>query len=493
MVTNRQYRRLMKLIQEEQTLATAAAKAGMDEKTARKYRDLAKLPSQLKPERTWRTRKDAFEDVWSEVVAILERDEAVESKTVFEYLCRQHPGRFQEGELRSMQRRIKVWRARYGSAKEVMFVQHHLPGRQSQSDFTYMNSVGVRIAGQLFDHLLYHFTLTYSNWESVMVCFSESFESLSAGLQNALWEVGAVPEDHRTDSLTAAVNNLKEEEEFTERYQGLMRHYGMRPSHNNPGRGHENGDVEQAHYRFKKAVEQELILRGSREFQSRAHYEAFLRETQSRRNGGRQERLQDELSVMRRLPERRTEDWSRWRGKVTAFSTVNVKNNIYSVDSRLIGECIDVRAYAEVLEVWHGGQFIERIPRLRGSGRHHIQYRHIIDSLVRKPGAFANYRYQSDLFPGVLFRVAYDYLREHDAAGADRQYVRILHVAAQESEQRVDEALRYLVERGEAITAERVSEWVKSPVVFDCRHIEIDPVEIAVYDSLLEGTEEVCA
>jgi hypothetical protein len=196
---------------------------------------------------------------------------------------------------------------------------------------------------------------------------------------------------------------------------------------------------------------------------------------------------------MRRLPERRTEDWSRWNGKVTAFSTVNVKHNIYSVDSRLIGERIDVRAYAEVLEVWHGGQFIERMPRLRGEGRHHIQYRHIIDSLVRKPGAFAHYRYKSDLFPSVLFRVAYDYLREHDPAGADRQYVRILHVAARESEQRVAEALRYLIERGDSITADRVTNWVQSPVTFDCRQIEVDPVQLAVYDSLLETAEEVCA
>jgi hypothetical protein len=483
----------MKLIQEEQTLATAAAKAGMDEKTARKYRDRGKLPSQIKPERTWRTRKDAFEEVWPGVLEILERDAAIEAKTVFDYLCRQHPGRFQEGEVRSLQRRIKAWRARYGPAQEVMFVQHHRPGRQAQSDFTYMNGLGVMIAGQLFNHLVYHFTLTYSNWESVTVCFSESFESLSAGLQNALWEVGAVPEHHRSDSLSAAVKNMKDEDEFTERYQGLMRHYGMRPSHNTPGRGHENGDVEQAHHRFKKAVEQEMILRGSREFSSRIEYVAFLGEILNRRNGGRQEKLQHELNVMHRLPAKRTDDWSRWSGKVSAFSTVNVKHNIYSVDSRLIGERIDVRAYAEELEVWYGGQLIERMPRLRGSGRHHIQYRHIIDSLVRKPGAFAHYRYQTDLFPSVLFRVAYDWLLEHDPAGADRQYVRILHVAAQESEQRVDEALRYLIERGEPITAARVSDWVKSSGEFDCRQIDVEPIHLAVYDSLLESAEEVYA
>jgi transposase len=300
----------MKLIQQEPSLATAAAKAGMDEQTARKYRDLGKLPSQMKLERTWKTRKDAFEEVWPEILEILGRDESVEAKTIFDYLDRQKPGRFQEGEVRTLQRRIKIWRARCGSAKEVMFVQEHQPGRQGQSDYTYMNSVGVMIAGQQFDHLLYHFTLTYSNWESVMVCFSESFESLSSGVQNALWEVGAVPEEHRTDSLSAAVNNMNEEEEFTKRYQGLMRHYGMRPSHNNPGRGHENGDVEQAHHRFKRAVDQEMILRGSREFQSRTEYETFLREILSRRNG-RRRRIDSRLllptsscCLMRMLPVR---------------------------------------------------------------------------------------------------------------------------------------------------------------------------------------------
>jgi hypothetical protein len=159
----------------------------------------------------------------------------------------------------------------------------------------------------------------------------------------------------------------------------------------------------------------------------------------------------------------------------------------------LIGEQIDVRVYGEALEVWHGGQFIERIPRLRGTGRHYIQYRHIIDSLVRKPGAFAHYRYQSDLFPGVLFRVAYDYLREHDPAGADREYVQILHLAASESEQRVDEALRFFIEHGQAITADRIREWVQGSVAFDCRQVEVEPVQIADYDSLLEQAEEVCA
>jgi hypothetical protein len=188
----------------------------------------------------------------------------------------------------------------------------------------------------------------------------------------------------------------------------------------------------------------------------------------NRRNGRRHEKLLQELAVMGRLPEMRTQDWSRWSGKVTAYSTVNVKHNVYSVDSRLIGELIEVRVHAEMLEVWYGGGFIERIPRLRGSSKHHIQYRHIIDSLVRKPGLCA-LSLQNDLFPSVMFRVAYDYLRERSrwcgsAVRADP--------AGRSSGKRatVDEALRYLVERGETITVERVREWVKSPVEFDCRH-----------------------
>ena len=479
----------MKLIQEEQTLATAAAKAGMDEKTARKYRDRGKLPSQIRPERTWRTRKDAFEEVWPGVLEILERDAAIEAKTVFDYLCRQHPGRFQEGEVRSLQRRIKAWRARCGPSQEVMFVQHHRPGRQAQSDFTYMNGLGVMIAGQLFDHLVYHFTLTYSNWESVTVCFSESFESLSAGLQNALWEVGAVPENHRSDSLSAAVKNMKDEDEFTERYQGLMRHYGMRPSHNTPGRGHENGDVEQAHHRFKKAVEQEMILRGSREFPSRIEYVAFLGEILNRRNGRRQEKLQHELNVMHRLPAKRTDDWSRWSGKVSAFSTVNVKHNIYSVDSRLIGEQIDVRAYAEELEVWYGGQKIEQMARLRGRTQYQVDYRHIIDWLVRKPGAFANYRYREHLFPSSRFRMAYDLFREITPRRCDRRYLEILELAAKEGEARVDDALRLLLAtasgRKTLINQEAFAEFLeRCDQVPDLTDVHIAEVPLESFDQL---------
>ena len=169
------------------------------------------------------------------------------------HLCRKYPSRFKPSQLRTLQRRIKQWRASAGAPREVFFPQQHKAGRQGQSDFTYMNELKVTIGGQPFDHLFYHFVMTYSNWETGTICFSESFEALAGGLQNALWELGAVPDEHRTDSLSAAVNNLHSRHEFTERYQGLLRHYGLRASHTNAGQAHENGDVEQSHYRFRKS------------------------------------------------------------------------------------------------------------------------------------------------------------------------------------------------------------------------------------------------
>jgi len=265
MVTDHQFRRLMKLSQTEHALACAAAKAGMDEKTARKYRRTGRAPSQLKVPRAYRTRPDPFTAVWPQVEQLLTHDPSLEAVTLFDYLCREHPDRFQASQVRTLQRRLKVWRAQAGHPREVFFPQQHVPGRQAQSDFTHMGELGVTIQGQFFDHLFYHFTLTYSNWEWGTVCFTESFESLSAGLQTALWELGGAPQEHRTDSLSAAVTLVGNRDEFTARDQGLLAHYDLRASHSSPGRGHENGDVEQSHHRFKRGVKQELALRGSRD------------------------------------------------------------------------------------------------------------------------------------------------------------------------------------------------------------------------------------
>lgn len=487
MVKDIQVRRLMKLRNQKKTLAAAAAAAGMDEKTARKYLKSGKLPSQMGRSRPWRTRPDAYGEVWGEVEKILRDSPSVEAKTLFDYLCRQYEGRFQEGQLRTLQRRVKTWRAVHGEAGEVMFPQSYDPGDQCQSDFSWMSKLGITLAGQAFDHMIYHFVLAYSNWESVTICFSESFESLSAGFQNALWELGAIPQEHRTDRFSSAVNNLSSLEEFTQRYQGLLKHYGLEATHTQAGRPHEKGDIEQSHHRFKKAVAQELILRGSRDFSSRQHYQEFLQTMVRRRNAMRTRKLKQELDVMRRLPQRRLEDFGRERVKVSRNATIHVRHNTYSVNSRLIGERVEVRIFADHLEVFYGGQRLEKMERLRGEGKHRINYRHVIESLVRKPGAFRRYRYRQDLFPRLVFRMAYDELSQDCPHSGDRQYLKILLMAAQISEERVAGAIRELIRGGERIREERVRELVQKPgFVPEPWRVEITPVQIARYDQLLQ-------
>jgi hypothetical protein len=463
-------------------------KAGMDEKTARKYRKMGKLPSELEKPRTWRTRKDPFEAEWYEIKSMLEINAGLEAKTLFEDLQRRKPGRFADGQLRTLQRRIKVWRASEGPAKEVFFPQLHHPGQLSQSDFTHMNKLGITIGGRPYDHLIYHFVLTYSNWETGSICFSESFESLSQGLQNALWQLGGVPQMHRTDCLTTAVQKTSHPEEFTRRYQDLLDHYGLEGCKTNPESPHENGDVEQRHYRFKQAVDQALMLRNSRDFADRSEYEQFLAKLFKQLNAGRNNRFLEEQAVLRQLPRHRIEACKKSTMRVGPSSTIRVNHNVYSVDSRLIGERIEARLFMEHLEIWYGQNKVDTLPRLRGEDKHRINYRHIIDSLVRKPGAFENYRYREDLFPTCRFRIAYDDLKQrHSQRMAAKQYLNILHLAARESETAVDDVLRMMIDKNISICDEQVEALVNSSQpVADATKVRIPAVDLNCYDRLLQ-------
>ena len=479
----------MKYLQEKRTLGVAAMKSGMDEKTARKYRELGKLPSELKAEqkRSWRTREDLFEDIWGRVESFLKSNPGLEAKTLFEHFQRQYPGRFSDGQIRTFQRRVKHWRATEGPAKEVFFPQIHKPGKLSQSDFTHMKKLGVTIGGVPFDHLIYHFVLTYSNWECGSICFSESFESLSEGLQRALWKLGGTPKLHQTDSLSAAVSKPERPEEFTRRYQGLLSHYSLIGRKTQPAHPNENGDIEQRHHRFKRAVDQALMLRGSREFATRKAYEGFLERLFSQLNVNRQDRFMEEIAALKALPDQRLSACTQFKLSVGPSSTIRVKHNVYSVHSRLIREKICVRLYAEHLEIWQGQRHIENIPRLLGSGKHKVQYRHIIDWLVRKPGAFENYRYRSDLFPTSRFRMAYDQLStRHDLSKAGKEYLRILALAAKENEDDVDEALRFLLNRNSPISAASVALIIRSgQKPMSVSDVSIPAVALHAYDCLL--------
>ena len=470
----------------------AAARTGMSERTARKYEQSGKLPSQMKAPRTHRTRQNPFAADWPWVEEQLRRDQALQTKTLFALLCQAYPGRYQESQLRTLQRHVQGWRLQHGEHREVMFQQEHVPGRMAQSDFTVMNSLGVTIGGVPFAHLVYHMVLTYSNVEAVRVCFSESFEALSEGLEACLWQIGGVPLMHRTDNLSAAVRDLDRDglHDFTENYQALMRHYDMQPSANTAGCANQNGDVEQSHFRFKTAVDQALRVRGSRDFTDRGAYERFLLDLVRSRNLTRSQRFEADQAALRPLPAEPLDFGRELAVRVSRFSLIRVLNNHYSVPSRLIGAKVKIRVRSESLELYHGAAHVLTLPRLAGRNQRRIDYRHLIWSLVRKPGAFANYCYREELFPSTVFRRAYDALLETRPVQADRDYLRLLHLAASDSEANVEQAIAAMLEENLTPTFDAVREQVaqdesEPPPVF-----EKVTINLASYDNLIPSRSQ---
>ena len=492
MVSRQQVERLRKARQRGSSVELSAAISGMSVKTARKYLKEGKMPEELKASRTWRTRDDAFSEVWGKVEDLLKAEPGLEAKTIFDWLQEGQPGKFQDSQLRSLQRRIKAWRALEGPGREVFFPQIHRPGELCESDFTHMDDLRITIQGQLYSHMLYHFVLTYSNWESVDICYSENFESLSTGIQNALWKLGGVPQKHRTDRLSAAVQNLTEEREFTARYKALLGHYHLEGQKIQPRKANENGDVEQSHNRFKEAVDQSLMLRGGRDFDSLDHYQQFLTKLCNRRNSGRRERLKEELEQLSSLPARRIEAYRELLLRVSSFSTIAIKGNIYSVNSRLIKEKVNVRLYAQYVEVWYAQRCVETLPRCSGRSKYLINYRHVIDWLVRKPGAFENYRYHDAMFPSTMLRMTYDCLKTHLPQRAVKEYLEILSLAAKHSEHAVDDALKTIFAQDLVPRAKDVLEIIAAQ-----QHQPIN-IEVAVaninlqdYDKLLNNAEDL--
>ena len=490
MVNDQQVKRLWRLVGQQWPLDIAATKTGMDPKTARKYLRARYLPSEMRRKHTWRTRPDPFADVWELLRALLAQEPGLQAKTLLQHLQETYPGRFTEGQVRTLQRRIKHWRATEGPPQEVFFAQDHRPGQLCQSDFTHCRELGVTIQGQPFPHLIYHFVLTYSNWETGMICYTESWENFSEGLQNALWELGGVPTEHRSDRLSAAVNNLSDTKEFTRAYEGLLRHYRLHGQKIQAGQAHENGDVEQRHYRFKQAADQALMLRGSRDFLTLESYQTFLHKLFIRLNAGRQERLREEVGQLQPLPEQRLESVRRERVRVSPGSLVSAGRNTYSVHSRLIGEMVEARIRPDTVEIWYGDRKVEELPRLRGRGKHRVDYRHIIDWLVRKPGAFENYRYREDLFPTRWFRLAYDALREERGPKRGAQeYVTILWLAARRGEARVEAALRFLLGSQQVLSAEEAAKLTEDHAPPVLTSIAVEPVSLLVFDDLLTREE----
>jgi hypothetical protein len=489
MVSDRQVRLLRKKRMENKTLEAAASAAGMSERTARKWQR-GPLPSATKEPRTWRTRPDPFAEVWAteiEPLLVADQEGKLEAKTIFAEVCRKRPGAFEPGQLRTLQRHVREWRAEHGPAKEVYFPQEHVPGRMGSMDFTHATELGVTIAGALFVHMFFQLVLAYSGWRFVELAFGETFEALVQGLQGGLWALGGVPWMVRQDNLSAATHELAKTggRALTRRFAEVVEHYGFKPSRIQPGESHENGVVEKAHHLLKSALEQALLLRGSRDFPSVEAYMTLVRRVvEETFHQGREALLAEERAALKPLPSSRVPEYTRVIVGVRKWSTIPVAGRIYSVPSRLMGHEVEARVYADVVEVRYAGKTVETMPRLRGEGAHRIDYRHVIWSLVRKPGAFAAYRYREDLFPSLVFRRAYDALRERRGDRADVEYVRVLHLAASTSEHAVEQALSALLERGDAFDYAAVKA-LAQPVQPTVPVLRIGAPDLGQYDALL--------
>lgn len=484
MITDKQFWRIKQLKQQGKTQEQISDQVEVDRKTI--YRALRENipPSARKKQRTYRTRQDAFEVVWSVVTELLSLNPGLKAKTIFKELKKKNPGSFQDGQIRTLERKIQLWRLQNGPQKEVYFEQIHKPGDLCASDYTHMDKLNITIAGQPFNHLLYHFVLTYSNWETATICFSESFESLSEGIQNAFWELGGIPNKHRSDNLSAAVKNFGDDKgEMTKRYQELLKHYSIDRSKIQPGKPNENGDVEKSNDLLKKAVDQQLMLRGSRDFENQKDYEHFLTELLSELNSGRGARLKEEISNLSPLPSSRLADCTEFHPTVSPHSTIKINKRVYSVKSQLKGFKPTVKLFASHLEVWYANTLIEVLDRNYGK-EDQINYRHIIDSLVKKPGAFENFKYKADMFPSSYFREAYDYLLEHTPQKASGEYLKILHLAAMNSETEVNLAIKELLDQSEKINLNSVMEIATRPHKTNTFDIELEDIDLSEYDKL---------
>jgi transposase InsO family protein len=451
-ITMQQVRLYMSSRKHGLTQTQASAKAGLSERSGRRIED-GRIGALERKERHWRTRKDPFTEVWgSEIVERLEKQPALDATTLFEDLQDRHPGKFGNGNKRTFQRRVKAWKALHGSDKEVMFRQVQEPGRQGLSDFTELKNVTVSIAGEALAHRLYHFRLAYSGWSHVTVVLGgESFSALAEGLQAALWRLGGAPLEHRTDSLSAAFKNLSVEaqNDLTERYEALCRHYGMAPTRNNRGLSHENGAVESPHGHIKRRIAQALLLRESADFASIDDYRQWLDALVGRFNRRCSEALAIEREKLQALPVRRTTDYSEQVVSVTTSSTIEVKRVLYSVPARLIGERLRLHIFDDRIEGFLGAARAVTLPRVYAVNHERarcIDYRHLIAALVRKPQAFRYSQLREDLLPNATYRAIWQHLDRHlQARAACKRIVGILALAARaECEQALGE---YLIAR----------------------------------------------
>jgi transposase InsO family protein len=471
-------------------------KAGMSRNTGRKHLRQADPSEQKQVSHTWRTRPDPLEKVWPQAQTMLEGAPELEAKMLFEHLSEQHPNGMEAGQLRTFQRRVRQWRLKRGGEKEVFFTQEAKPGEVLAVDWTDMRALGVTVSNRKLEHLLFHAVLPFSNWEWGVRCRSESLLSLRAGLQQSLGRLGRVPRQLLIDNSSTATHHLGQDGErrgFNAEFLSICEHYGITPRTTNVSCPHENGTCESMHGHLKRRMEQHLLLRGSRDFAGEEEYDRFVQGVLEKANALRAKAISEELAVMREHLAAELPEYDETSVTVNNNSTIRVRKLVYSVPSKLIGSRLTARIYETRIVLVDGREELAELPRQGGDRGAVIDYRHVIGWLVRKPGAFAQYRWRESMFPSFVYRATYDHLcRTLEWAKADQRYLELLQLAALEGTSAVGNALGELLAQPRSeVSAPQVKALLESYRDEALRVRDREPLtaSLSEYDALLSDEE----
>jgi len=495
-INKTQVKLYMKLRQERGlTQESAAANLGISVRSGRSIEKNKHYTSRAKKLRTYKTRKSPIDEVWaSELEPMLFKNPSLQPKTLLIYLQRVHLDKegnpiYNNSIERTLQRKVAKWLALNGRSKEIMFPQEHIPGEQALSDFTNFDGVKITIQGWPFKHMFYHFRLVYSKWSYLKVIRSgESMQALSEGLQEALFALGGVPKEHRTDSLSAAFKNISAEtrKDLTVKYEELCSYYGMIPTRNNKGKKHENGSVESSHGHIKNRIFQELIIRGSNDFNSISDYDNWIHEIVKSSNKRNCKDFQAEYLALQALPKYKTNDYEIKSLNVSNLSIIILKGMRYSMPSSLSGHTITAHIYQNEIKIFLGCSFVFSCSRKyfnEHKSKYVIDYRHVVHSLIKKPAAFRKCQYRDEILPTEEYKQIWRYLDQTENRKiAPKIMLRLLKLAADyDCEQELGVHVINLITTKAAVVIEDIENKFNTsnpqlPKVFSKQH------DIAEYD-----------
>jgi hypothetical protein len=500
-ITSKQVEIYMKSRKQGKTQQVSAAQAGISERSGR-HIEKATWSHTKGKQRNWRTRKDPFEPVWStELEPMLQAEPQLSALTLLEFIQDKHGAlNYPDKLLRTLQRRVLNWRHTNGPDQEVIFNQQQIPGLMGLSDFTELKDISVTIQQKPFKHLLYHFRLAYSKWSYMeVICGGESFSALSQGLQHALWSLGGAPLEHRTDSLSAAFKNINPgtQHDLTQNYEELCAHYQMKPTRNNKGVSHENGAIESPHGHLKRRIKQAFLIRGHHDFDSIADYQAWLSEVVKSHNRRNAKQIELEKMALQGLPVYKVADYTVLPAKVSRSSTIQVRTSLYSVPSRLIGANLQVHLYHDRLECYLSGTKVAELTRVYGEGQlrraRNIDYRHMIESLIKKPMAFYHSQLRDAMLPNEDYRQIWLYLSQEFASReASKIMVGLLGIAAKYAcELSLGQMVLTSIHQGEGVDLEKIRSVFCPEPKRDIPELNTEQHHLSAYNQLLKEAQHV--